>query len=77
MMITWTPAKPLTERNRSHSAAMSLNGHSNKWTMVLLSSHQWGSNWAEAVAARSSRIEATGANFIVGTGADGEMLRFI
>lgn len=63
---TWTPANPLTERNLSHSAAMSLYGHSNKCTIALLSSHQWASHWAFAAATSRSSREATGAHFIFG-----------
>lgn len=58
--LTWTPAYPFPERNRSHSAATSLKGHSKRCTIPLLSSHQFGSFCAEPHETNNTRRRRTG-----------------
>jgi hypothetical protein len=52
---TWTPAYPFGARNLPHSAAMSLNFHSNKCTMALLPGTVLGFFWAWMFATENKR----------------------
>lgn len=55
---TWTPPKPFGPRKRSHSAAMSAQRHSNRWTMAVLPCLVWGLCWARLSPNRATRMKS-------------------
>lgn len=58
---TWTPPKPFGPKKRSHSAAMSAQRHSNRWTMEVLPCLVWGLCWAKASPNNATKMN----NFMI------------